>query len=104
MKGLNDQQSRGAIFKINMLMLMALLQGALAYASWPTSKEWWMFGIMSILLGAAAFASFIQVMRLIWQIYRRDRIFGTFRNKGGEQKSSHMASRDALKQAGMLDD
>lgn len=104
MSALNDQQSRGAIFNINGLMIMAVGQGMLAWWFIPSSKEWWMYGIGTALLGLAAASSLIAALKLVWQIYRRDTVFGAFRKKGGEQKSSRMASNDALQQAGMLDD
>lgn len=104
MSVLNDQQSRGAIFKINGLMIMAVVQGLLAWWFVPSSKEWWMYGIGTALLGLAAISSLIASLKLVWQIYRRDTVFGAFRGKGGEQKSSRTASNDALQRAGMLHD
>ena len=104
MSVLNDQQSRGAIFKINGLMIMAVGQGLLAWWFVPSSKEWWMYGIGNALLGLAAVSSLIAAFILIWKVFRRDSVFGGFRAKGSEQKSSRMASNDALQKAGMLDD
>lgn len=104
MSVLNNQQTRGSIFKVNMMLIGSVIQGVAAYWFWPTSKEWWMLYIYSVLIGCAAIATFIQALRLIWQIYLHDNIFGEYRKKGGEQKSSRMASDEALKKTGMLDD
>lgn len=103
MKAVTDQQNRGPIFKVNLLMLAVLGQGGLAYLLWPSTKEWWMLGFFSIILGAATIATAMRVLHLIWQIYRRDMVFAAFRAKGNEQKSSRMASHDAMRDAGMLD-
>lgn len=103
MSVLTNQQTRGAIFKVNMLLLGSVIQGAIAYWFWPSSKEWWMLYIYSVLLGLAAITTFIKALKMIWQIYRRDSIFGAYRKKGGEQKSSQMASEEALRKAGMIE-
>ena len=104
MNGLGNERTRGSIIRVNLLFLGTVIQIVAAYWFWPTSKEWWMLYFTATLIGLSAFATFIQALRLIWQIYKRDMIFGAYRKKGGEQKSSRMASDDALKRSGMLDE
>lgn len=103
MTALDHQKTYGLTFKVNLLMLAVLGQGGLAYLLWPSTKEWWMLGFLSIILGAATIATAMRVLHLVWQIYRRDMVFAAFRAKGSDQKSSRMASNDAMRDAGMFD-
>lgn len=104
MNGLNDQQARGSVAKINMMLLGVVFYGTASYFTWHTAKEWWMFGYLSIICGLAAMALLWRALRMIWLIYRRDKVFEAYRQKGEEQKSSRMASKEALKQAGMINE
>ena len=97
------QSSAGVIFGINIKFLGAALMGFTAYAIWPTSYKWWGFGLLSIMLGAAALGSLIGAFREIIQLYLRDRAIEKFMAQGAAPKSSELASSDALKKAGMVD-
>ncbi len=97
------QSSAGAIVGINLKFLSAALMGYAAWAVWPTTYRWWGFGLLSIILGAAALGSLIGALREIVQLYLRDRALAQFMAQGKTPKSSELASSDALKKAGMVE-
>ncbi|MEL7281862.1 MAG: hypothetical protein AAGK79_16000 [Pseudomonadota bacterium] len=103
MSALNDSQVRGSIAKVNFMLLGVTFYGVAAYFLWPSSKEWWMWAYLSIVCALAAVILLWRALRMIWLIYRRDKVFEAYRQKGGEQKASRMASDEALKNAGMID-
>lgn len=95
---------RAAITAINIKMLGVCFYGAVAWLCWPTSKEWWMFGILSILSGLAAAGCLVQVLRSLFELRRAETLLAKFKLKGGEQKASQLASKDALRRSGVLRD
>lgn len=94
----------GAILKVNGHLLMAFLYGGSAWLIWPTNPKWWGFGVLSILLGAAALASLIAGFRAMAKLYVRERELAKFAKTAREPMPSDLADQDALKNAGMIDE
>lgn len=94
----------GAILKINGHLLLAFLYGGTAWLIWPTNPEWWGFGLLSILLGAAALASLIAAFRAMTKLYVRERELARFASSARAPVPSDLASKNALKDAGMFHD
>ena len=94
----------GAILKVNGHFLQASLFVGVAWLIWPTSPEWWGFGLLSILLGAAALASLIAALRAMTKLYVRERELARFVATARTADPSDLADQDALKDAGMFDE
>jgi hypothetical protein len=62
----------GAILRVNGHLLLTFLYGGTAWLIWPTNPKWWGFGLLSILLGAAALASLIAALRAMTKANLRD--------------------------------
>lgn len=97
------QRSVGAIATINGQLLGGAFYGAASWVTWPSSPEWWGFGIISILSGIAAFGMVIQALRGMTALYLRDRALSQFEAQAKTQKNADMASDDALRKAGVID-
>ena len=94
----------GAILKVNGHLLMAFLYGGSAWLIWPTNPKWWGFGVLSILLGAAALASLIAGFRAMAKLYVRERELAKFAQTAREPMPSDLADIRSLKDAGMIDE
>ena len=94
----------GAILKVNGHLLMAFLYGGSAWLIWPTNPKWWGFGVLSILLGAAALASLIAGFRAMTKLYVRERAMAKFAQTAREPMPSDLADIHSLKDAGMIDE
>lgn len=99
------QRSVGPIVAINTKLLScALLAGATWYL-WPTSwLEEWRSGVFAVFAAWGAVITAVQALKAMIALYTRDRAIAEYEAQGTKPKSSQMASRDALKAAGMLDD
>lgn len=96
--------STGEIISINGSLLTAAALATTAWFTWPSEPEWWGFGFISILCGGAAVGKLIAAIREMTRLYLRDRALAAFMKKGAKPQSSKLASSDALRQAGMLDE
>lgn len=94
----------GAILKVNGHMLLTFLYGGSAWLIWPTNPKWWSFGLLSILLSAAALASLIAAIRAMTKLYIREREVARFAATARAPVPSDLANNDALKDAGMFHD
>lgn len=94
----------GAILKVNGNFLQAFLFGGVAWLIWPTNPKWWGFGLLSILLGAAALASLIAALRAMTKLYVRERELARFAATARTADPSDLANQDTLKNAGMFDE
>ena len=94
----------GAILKVNGHFLQAFMFGGVAWLIWPTNPKWWGFGLLSILLGAAAIAGFIAAIRAMTKLYVRERELARFSSTARAPDPSDLADQDALKNAGMFDE
>ena len=94
----------GAILKVNGHFLQAALFGGVAWLIWPTTPKWWGFGLLSILLGAAALASLIAAIRAMTKLYIRERELSRFTTTARTPEPSDLADQEALKNAGMFDE
>ena len=94
----------GSIVAVNFHLLMAVGCGWIAWLIWPQSPEWWGAGVISILLGMGAFTECVRALRLIADLYLKQRVIREFESQGSKPKSSRMATTSDLKQAGMLDE
>lgn len=103
MTSIKHTSTQSTVWRINGYFLGASLQILIAFMCWPTSKEWWAFAFLSFCLALSSIAMTFQALRLIWQLYRRDKAFAEFYKKGPAPKSSPMASDEALKNAGVID-
>ena len=94
----------GAILKVNGHLLMTFLYGGSAWLIWPANPKWWGFGVLSILLGAAALASLIAGFRAMTKLYVRERAMAKFAQTAREPMPSDLADIHSLKDAGMIDE
>lgn len=94
----------GTIVRVNLKLLLATALCGLAWALWPTSPQWWGLGLVSAFLGIAAASELVEAARLIVKLCQRDRTLKDLEARGAQAKSSTLASRDALRKAGMIHD
>lgn len=97
-------RSTGTVVGINLKLLGATLLAFAAWALWPSSPEWWAFGLLSILIGASASGVLIDALRAMAKLYARDKALVRLMATGAEPRSSKLASDDALRQAGVIND
>lgn len=96
--------SIGAVFLINAQLLGASLLGITGWLIWPSSPEWWGFGLVSIVLGACAAANTIGALRTILKVYVRERELARLAATSRAPDPSDLADQNTLKNAGMLND
>lgn len=89
------------IIGINAKLLGASLFGFIAWWSWPTSPQWWGFGIVSICTGLAALLLMIEALIAALKDYRRRQVLAAYEAQGGKPKTSDIATPDDLEEAGM---
>ncbi|MGE0279583.1 MAG: hypothetical protein AB7P20_03070 [Rhizobiaceae bacterium] len=94
----------GAVIGINVQFLLAGICGLAAWKLWPTSPEWWGLGVMSVMLGMAAFGGVANAVRAMTTLYRKDRALAEYLALGGAPKAARLATLDQLRQAGMIDE
>jgi len=83
---------------------MAFVWAVAGWWIWPVSSKWWGFVIISILLILSALLFLIGALRAMGRIYRRDRAWAEYMALGGKPKSSKMASYEALRKAGVINE
>lgn len=93
----------GAVIGINVQFLLAGICGLAAWNLWPASPEWWGLGVMSVMLGMAAFASVAGAVRAMTTLYQKDRAIAEYLAQGGAPKTARLATLDDLVRAGMID-
>ncbi|ABS65500.1 hypothetical protein Xaut_0242 [Xanthobacter versatilis] len=91
----------GTTVAINAKLTMASLFGWAAFAMWPGSFDWWGFWLLAGFCAVAAVGLAIEAVRLMVQVYQRERIIEAYLALGGAAKSSEMASDARLRDAGM---
>lgn len=88
---------------INTQFTVAVILGVVAWAIWPETAQWWGLGIMSVMFALASALCLKGAIAGMVRVYEHDRAIAEFAALGPEPKSSQVASRDQMKQAGMLD-
>lgn len=91
----------GATVAINARLFSATALGWLAFVIWPDAVEWWGMGLASIACGYASLVAVIGAVRLMVQVYQREKAVREFLAQGPAPKSSEMASNADLERAGM---
>lgn len=94
----------GAIWRINLLLFGTAAQALIAWAIWPSSLEWWGFGLLAIVLGLSAFATLINTGRTIAKIYEREKIIARIEANSRPAEQTEFADFEALKKAGMINE
>jgi glucose dehydrogenase len=97
------ERNGGAVAGINVNFLMSCLFGVGAWAVWPTSIEWWGLGVMSVMLGLAAFGNFANAIRAMVALHAKERVLAEYLAQGDAPKSAELASEEKLRQAGMVE-
>lgn len=92
------------ILKINGMLLHSFLLAGGAWWLWPSSPKWWGFGLISILLGIAAFGKAVVALRDIIKLHAREKEIAHLAATSRAPDPSDLADQNALKTAGMLDD
>ena len=93
-----------SILAVNGLFFQAFLAGACAWWLWPSSPEWWGFGLISVILGVAAFGKIVAGFRAMVKIHGREKEFARLAATSRSPDPSDLADQDALRDAGMIDD
>lgn len=96
--------SFGTILKINLSFLGACVLSFVAWAIWPSSPEWWGFGLLSIILGGAAVGNIFSALRAMVKLYEREKELARFAATSRAPTPSDLADHEALRNAGMIDD
>lgn len=94
----------GSIFKINFDLLLAFIFMMIAWAIWPSNPKWWGFGLLSILMGLSAIGAFLDAVRTMAKLKARDKVLAEQMAYAKELKEANLASEQALKDAGMIDE
>jgi hypothetical protein len=94
----------GSIIMVNLKLMASALLAFASYWSWPTTAIWWHFGVLSIFLGAMAFASLVNALRLIVKLWMRERTIRKMQRIGTAPKSASLAGDDTLRKAGVIDE
>ena len=92
------------IWNINGQLLGAATCAFVAWLLWPSSYEWWGFGVLSIIMAFGTVLGLIGAIKSMAALYDRDKMIIDYGTLGAAPKSSRMASEDQLRDAGMLDD
>ena len=100
----NFPDRRQAVFKINRHCLGAALAGAIAWSIWPSTPEWWGLGLVSIILSMQVPIGIIKALKAYIALRQREHAIAAYRAQGAPTKSSAMASRQTMIDAGMIDD
>lgn len=94
----------GAILRINILLLGACLLALIAWTIWPPSREWWGFGVLSIILGMTALGALLNAVREIAKLHAREKVIARMEAISRPAEQTEFADLEALKHAGMIDD
>lgn len=88
---------------VNGKLLATFLCGAAAWGCWTYANPYWQMGAFSIILWIGAFGKLVEALRAMTKIYIRDKEIAAFMAQGRAANSSELATRDALRRAGMTD-
>jgi hypothetical protein len=89
---------------INGHLFLGAMQTITAVSIWPSSPEWWGFGLLSVLLGLSAFANLIAALRKMVKVYGREKEIARLAMSSRQPEPSDLAGFDAMKNAGMFND
>jgi len=92
----------GSIIQINLQFLTVLILTLMALWIWPDDPFWWPMGIVSIVSVLAALSLFVQALRAIGTLHRREKTMKEFLARGKSPKSAKLANNETLERAGML--
>ena len=98
------QGRTGTALQINLKLLMSALFMFTAWGIWPSSPEWWGFGLISILLVLSAIGMAVKALRAMAKLYARDKALAEYMAQGNRPKTTNLASSDALRKAGMTNE
>jgi len=98
-----DVAPYSATLAINGKLCASFLFGFTAWAVWPSTAEWWQFGVMSVMCAVMAVAHLLGAIRLMIKAHLRARQIKKFLKQGRIAGSSELATRDALRRADMTD-
>ncbi|MBO6814528.1 MAG: hypothetical protein JJ891_06690 [Rhizobiaceae bacterium] len=93
---------RDTIYAVNLDLFAATCFALLSYYLWPSSYEWWAFGLYSIIMGLASFLSLISAFKKLRQERRRQKGIDEIAKGKKKPKSSGMMSEERMKDLGML--
>jgi hypothetical protein len=88
---------------INRSFFVASVCGVLAYILWPSSPDWWAFGIFSVILGMGSAALAIRGVQLLVRDYRLRRDLAFAQAVSVDHGSAQVAGRDERDTRGMHD-
>ena len=94
----------GTIVQINAKLLYFTFLGWMSYYTWPIHPQWWGFGLLSIFTGLAAVALLVNVLRMMFHLYQRDKTLAAFQAQGNQPKTSSVVSNDRMREAGLRDE
>lgn len=92
------------VLAVNLQLLVACVCGFGAWALWPQSPEWWGLGVTSVMLGMACVGGIANALRFAWTAYSKAKVIAEYRAQGADPKTAALASRERLRQAGMIDE
>ena len=98
------KRSKSRIWAINSQLLGTALCAFASWVLWPSSYEWWGFGLLSIIMALGSILGLHGAIKAMSALYERDKMIADYEDLGGAPKSSRMASEDQLRDAGMLHD
>ncbi|GEM_PF-3415510 len=90
------------IIQINLQFLTVFILALFAFWIWPGDPYWWGMGVISILCVFAALTVFMQALRAIWILNRRERAMKEFLARGKSPKNAKLADEEILERAGMI--
>lgn len=93
---------RETIIAFNLDMLAAAGCGLVSYGLWPTTYEWWGFGVMSIVMAEAAALSVIGAFKKLQRYHRQKKAVDDFQKGKGQPKSARQPTRERMKEMGMI--
>ena len=96
------QSNFRSVASINVNLLAATGCGYIAWAVWPSSVEWWGFGVVSILLGGGAIAAAVKALGMMMALRVRDGVIADYLAQGVRQKSARLVSDRELEEKGLL--
>ncbi|MBG6166771.1 hypothetical protein IWQ54_006470 [Labrenzia sp. EL_195] len=92
---------RPLIIAINGQLGYAVVLAVVAYWIWPTDPRWYGFGLMSIMMGAAAAALILRSFGQMVKIHRRNQFWKLQKPRGNAPKNARLASDDDMRRGGM---
>jgi hypothetical protein len=98
------ESSFGSIVSINAHLALAAGCGFAAWIIWPTSTEWWGFGVTAIFLAGAAMTAAGKAVRLAMELRAKKRAIAEFEAQGGSYAPVHVIGERELELMGMLDE